>query len=163
MYWKERLRMAPHPEGGHFCTGYSGAPRFIPEFQGQKFSGSRRLYSSIIYLLEKNDFSAFHRLETDEMWHHYEGGDLVFYLIAPSGSLSVHTLGKTLGEDVVFQFLVPHHHWFAVVPAAEFEYSLCGCTLSPGYDDADFELAGRDALCTMFPEHAVLISRLTRQ
>lgn len=159
----ERFKMEPHPEGGYFCKGYSDAPCFYPNFPDQKFDGSRRLYSSILYLLEKDDFSAFHRLETDEMWHHYLGGELVFYVISPTGSLQVQKVGKTLDEGSVFQFLVPHHHWFAVVPGAGFDFALCGCTLSPGYDDADFELASRDVLCAMFPEQRTLISALTRK
>ena len=161
--WISRLKMQPHPEGGYFCTGYSGAPVFEPNLPGQKYSGVRRLYSSIIYLLGKDDFSAFHRLETDEMWHHYEGGELIFYILSPDGSLTVQKLGKRPGEGAVFQFLVPHHHWFAVVPAPGCEFALCGCTLSPGYDEADFEMACRDSLRSAYPEHAMLINSLTRQ
>ncbi|HAQ64696.1 MAG TPA: hypothetical protein DCR43_02385 [Bacteroidales bacterium] len=160
--WIKHLKMSPHPEGGSFSPGFSDSPLFLPHFPGQRHQGYRRLFSSIYYLLEEGDFSAFHRLETDEMWHHYQGGVLKIYLIDASGALSIKRLGNDPEGGAVFQFLTPHHVWFAVEPEIGSEFALCGCTLSPGYDDDDFELADREKLLTLFPQHHELITRLTR-
>lgn len=160
--WIDHLKMIPHPEGGWFAESYTQAPLFLPKLSSQHYSAERRLYSSIYYLLEEGDFSAFHRLETDEMWHHYQGGILLFYLISPEGIMTTRRLGNDPGGGAVFQFLVPHHHWFAVEPEAGSGFALCGCTLSPGYNEADFLMGSKRTLTSLFPAHRLLIERLTR-
>ena len=160
--WIDHLSMKPHPEGGWFSESYSRAPMFLPKLSAQHYSGERRLYSSIYYLLEEGDFSAFHQLETDEMWHHYQGGVLRVFMIDSSGSLTVRRLGGDAAGSAVFQLLVPHHTWFAVEPEAGSGFALCGCTLTPGYSDDDFRMAKRDELIEIFPLHSDLIKRLTR-
>ncbi len=160
--WIEYLKMSPHPEGGSFSAGFQDAPLFLPRFPDQHHEGQRRLYSSIYYLLKEGDFSAFHRLETDEMWHHYLGGVLKIHMIDPSGTYTFRLLGNAPGRGAVFQFLVPHHVWFAVEPETGSGFALCGCTLSPGYHDDDFEMADRGKLSLQFSQHKELINRFTR-
>lgn len=160
--WIDHLSMRLHPEGGWFSESYTKAPLFLPTLSSQYYSSERRLYSSIYYLLEEGDFSAFHQLETDEMWHHYQGGVLRVFMIDSSGSLTVRRLGGDAAGGAVFQLLVPHHTWFAVEPEAGSGFALCGCTLTPGYSDEDFRMAKRDELIEIFPLHSDLIKRLTR-
>ena len=126
------------------------------------FQGSRNISTSIYFLLEKGQFSAFHRIASDELWHFYSGGTLLIYEISHSGGLITHRLGADAENGESFQTVVHAGNWFASVPAEDVDYSLVGCTVAPGFDFADFEMADRQALSRQYPAHAEIIRRLTR-
>ena len=127
------------------------------------FQGDRPASTSIYFLLAKGDFSGFHRIASDELWHFYYGGPLLVYEIGHSGRLTTHRLGPDADAGEAFQTMVKAGSWFASAPAPGSEYSLVGCTVAPGFDFAEFELADRKTLSDQFPEHAALIRRLTRK
>lgn len=162
-YWIEQLKMKPHPEGGFFSEQFQ-APDILPAgFLPGQFSGTsdgRPLYSSIYFLVTKDSFSAFHRLKSDEMWHFYDGDILLLYLIRPDGSLERKQLGLLPEKEAFPQVLIPGNTWFAAVTTGDF--TLCGCTLSPGFHYADLELAKTEGLTRDFPQHMKLIERFTR-
>jgi predicted cupin superfamily sugar epimerase len=161
-YWIETLGLTPHVEGGAFREVYRSElaiPRNgLPLF----FQGSRSASTSIYFLLSAGQFSAFHRIASDELWHFYYGDPLLVYEIRHNGDLIEHRLGQNPAKDEYFQTAVKAGSWFASIPAPGSEYALVGCTVAPGFDFEDFELAKRGALSSMYPEHADLIHRLTR-
>jgi len=161
-YWIEKLSLTQHVEGGAFREVYRSSltirHRSLPVF----FQGDRNVATSIYFLLGKGDFSAFHRIASDECWHFYFGDPLLIYEIGHSGSLTVHRLGSNVEKGETFQTVIRAGSWFASVPAEESEYALVGCTVSPGFDFAEFELANRETLAQQYPEHGELIRTLTR-
>jgi predicted cupin superfamily sugar epimerase len=170
-FWKEKLQLITHIEGGAFREVYR-SPLIVPlkylrsnaaDTPGnQPFRGDRNFSTSIYFLLEKGGFSAFHRIASDELWHFYFGDSLLVYEINPLGLLTTHRLGSDVGNGEVFQTMIRAGSWFASCVAEGSDYSLVGCTVSPGFDFADFELADRQELSRQYPQHTALISTLTR-
>ena len=161
-YWIDQLQLTAHVEGGAFREVYRSAltiPRkCLPLF----FQGDRPASTSIYFLLEKGQFSAFHRIAADECWHFYFGDSLEIFEIDHSGLLTTHRLGSRINEGESFQTVIHGGSWFASAPAEGSEYALVGCTVAPGFDFADFELAEQKKLMNSYPQHADLIRRLTR-
>ncbi len=161
-YWINHLQLTPHIEGGAFVRTYS-ADLSIPQQQlPSTFNGARPVATAIYFLLQQNQFSAMHRLAADELWHFYYGDTLVVYEIEPEGRLIQHLLGSTPAHGEHFQCLVKAGSWFGSALKEGGDYSLVGCTVSPGFDFADFELADRQALLKQYPGHSSIINRLTR-
>ncbi|WP_240410139.1 cupin domain-containing protein [Flavisolibacter nicotianae] len=128
----------------------------------QGFGGDRNYATSIYYLLQRGDFSAFHRIQSDEIWHFYTGGHLSLHLIDQQGHYERHTLGDAPGSGAQFQVVMPAGVWFAAEPAPGTDFTLAGCTVSPGFDFRDFELAHKDTLREQYPVHSEIIERLCR-
>lgn len=137
--WIDNLQLKPHPEGGHYREEFLSEKRFEQKENGT-FPSGRRFFSCICYLLEKNEFSAFHKLKSDETWHHIDGGAAEISLLTSSG-IEVWLLGKNLSHNEAPLQLIPANTWFTVAPSPKTEFSLCSCSMSPGFDFKDFELA----------------------
>lgn len=161
-YWIEKLSLMEHPEGGYFREIYRSAESNPGEYLPERFKGPRAFSTSIYYLLEGSDFSSFHRLKADEVWHFYSGCPLTIYSINPQGILSQIILGNDLAGGEVFQAVVPAGSWFAAASNDSHSYTLVGCTVSPGFDMDDFELGDRGELVKQFPQHRRIIEQLTR-
>ena len=159
-YWIEKLGLLPHPEGGTYRRTYECRETVRRESPGSGPAVFRAASTAIVYLLEPGDFSALHRIRSDEMWHFYAGGPVALHCIDPDGNHSSVRLGKDPDAGEVFQAVVPAGTWFGAVPTAP--YSLVGCTVSPGFDFDDFELADRETLLREYPRHREIILRLTR-
>jgi len=151
------LNLEKHVEGGSFRETY----RSILTMEPEGFEGDCNVSTGIYFMLEYGQFSAFHRIKSDEMWHHYLGEALIIYEINEAGKLIRHVLGKDLQEGQQLQLTIPAGSWFASRCEVEGAYSLVGCTVAPGFDFRDFELADRGALGAEFPDHAQLITELT--
>jgi uncharacterized protein len=160
-YWIKRLQLEPHPEGGHFRQTYRG-DLVLPKNCLPGFSGARAVSTAIYFLLEGDNFSAFHRLRSDEMWHFYAGESLVVHAIAEEGTYSKILVGANIEAGEEFQAVVKAGCWFAAEVRDKKSWALVGCTVSPGFDFADFELAKREELVRLYPQHRALIERLTR-
>ena len=103
-----------------------------------------------------------HRIRSDEVWHFYDGAPLTLSVIAPDGSLRQIAMGRDVAAGQVPQAVVPAGAWYGAVTDPDPDgYSLVGGTAAPGFDFADFELAGRAALLREFPQHGAVIERLT--
>jgi predicted cupin superfamily sugar epimerase len=155
------LGLTPHPEGGHYSETWRSAGRvpaasLIPGAGGERPAGT-----AIYYLLAGEDRSRLHRLRVDEVWHHYEGGPLRLHLLPPGGAYHDVVLGDPFTANPRWQCVVPAGWWFGAELTENDDFALAGCTLAPGFDDADFELADREALAAAFPGQADLIRRLT--
>lgn len=161
-YWIDKLQLTAHVEGGAFREVYRSTLTIPHKSLPLFFQGARSAATSIYFLLEKGQFSAFHRIASDECWHFYFGDPLTIFEIDHSGILTTHRLGSRIEEGESFQTVIRGGSWFASAPAAGSEYALVGCTVAPGFDFADFELAKCTTLTSMYPQHAELIRRLTR-
>ena len=158
-----RLDMIQHPEGGFYKETYRSSGVIPREGLPKDFSGTRNYCTAIYFLLTAENFSAFHRIKQDEMWHFYDGDPLDIHIITEEGAYKKHTLGMNLDKGEFPQLIVPAGCWFASSVCDAKGYALVGCTVSPGFDFDDFELAKRDSLHNFFPDHAALISKYTRQ
>jgi predicted cupin superfamily sugar epimerase len=158
----ERLSLSPHPEGGFFRETFRAPPRPEPLEPGR--GGPVRAASTAIYfLLPASAFSAFHSVSSDEAWHWYDGDPLELHVIAPNGEHDVHVLGRDLVAGQRPQHVVPAGLLQAARPRIGARgFSLCGCTVAPGFDFADFVMPERATLTERFPAHATLIERFTR-
>jgi uncharacterized protein len=160
-HWIDRLRLELHPEGGWYRQTYR-APLILPHSALHGHNGDRAASTAIYFLLAGNQFSALHRLRSDEVWHFYAGSTLIVHVIDPDGRYSELLLGSdpTCGED--FQAVVPAGCWFGSSLHQPNTWALVGCTVAPGFDFADFEMARRKALTAQYPQHRNIIERLTR-
>ena len=141
-----RLGLLPHPEGGFFRETYrSGLTLELPDGRHRPAS------TAIHYLLPAGTWSAWHRVASDEIWHHYDGGVLRLHRLG---------LGSRLLHRADPQAIVPAGVWQAAEPVEE--AVLCGCTVAPGFDFADFELGRADELVAAYPDQEPLIRRLLR-
>jgi predicted cupin superfamily sugar epimerase len=114
-------------------------------------------------LLDGEDFSAFHRLRSDELWHFYVGGSLVVHVIEENGQHSEIQLGSDPDAGEVLQAVVKAGRWFGSQLKDSRSFALVACTVAPGFDFADFELAKREELVKRYPQHRQVIQSLTRQ
>lgn len=150
----EALGLFPHPEGGFYRETFR-ARRELPTP-----AGPRSASTAIYFLLPAGTFSTFHRVASDEAWHHYEGDPLELHTIDTAGAHQVVLLGPA-SAGLCPQHVVPAGEWQAAVPSGS-RYSLCGCTVAPGFDFADFEMATRAGLVATFPALRTVVERLTR-
>ncbi|HZQ24673.1 MAG TPA: cupin domain-containing protein [Terriglobales bacterium] len=161
-YWIEKLRLVPHPEGGYYRETYR-ADLLIPQSGlSPDFGGARPASTAIYFLLEHGAFSAFHRLRSDEVWHFYAGGPLTVCVIDQTGRYSETLLGSDPDDGQVPQSVVPAGCWFGSRLRGRDSYALVGCTVAPGFDFQDFELARRADLIRLYPQHRTVIETLTR-
>lgn len=159
-FWIETLGLIPHPEGGWFKETYRSSEAIPLAGLPPRFPGPRSLCTSIYFLLEPGQFSALHRIKSDEIWHFHEGGPLTVQVLSPSGESHALRLGRNAERGERFQAVVPAGSWFGAETGGDF--SLVGCTVAPGFDFTDFDMADRTDLCKSFPHQQALIRRLTR-
>jgi hypothetical protein len=150
----KKLGLEKHPEGGYFRQTYKSDT--MVNVAG--FDGPRNVSTTIYYLLDGNEFSAFHRLRSDEIWHHYAGGTLILHAIDKDGKLSKIKIGRGLMPQAVMKAGT----WFAAAPGNKRSYCWVGCTMSPGFDYRDWELGKRNELVGAYPQHKALIERYTK-
>jgi predicted cupin superfamily sugar epimerase len=141
-----RLALRPHPEGGYYGETFRSSLRLtLPD--GRVRSAS----TAIHYLLPADAWSTWHRVRSDEVWHHYDGGALRLYRLG---------LGAVRLSAETPQAVVPAGVWQAAEPLEG--ATLCGCTVAPGFEFEDFELGATEQLVHEFPAEAALIRRLGR-
>jgi predicted cupin superfamily sugar epimerase len=158
-----RLDLVRHPEGGWYCETYRSGECVEGIALPERFGGTRSLCTAIYFLLEKGDFSALHRIKSDEIWHFYAGAPLTVHTLTSQGDHVELRLGSDFTAGESFQIVVAAGCWFGAEVTAQGEYSLVGCTVSPGFDFVDFQLGIRDDLQQEYPRHGEIIERLTRR
>lgn len=159
----DTLQMEAHPEGGYFKETYRSRHLMdVTQGDGGGTSTKRSVSTGIYFLLEKSEFSAFHKIQSDEMWHFYAGQALEVLELNERGELCSTRLGSDILGGEVHQHVVPANTWFASRVADGDSFSLVGCTVAPGFDFADFCLADRAILVAAFPQHSLTIAELTR-
>ena len=156
-YWIKHLKLTAHPEGGFYKESYRSTNTFTPI----GFSGSRSYSTSIYFLLEKGNVSHFHRIQSDEIWYYHDGSPLTIPVIFPNGTLNQFKLGSDIEKGEQLQIVVPAGSIFGSYCSDGF--SLVGCMVSPGFDFEDFELFTTNALTKLYPQHSVIIKKLTKE
>jgi uncharacterized protein len=153
----QRLKLEPHPEGGYFRETYRAEDRVNREGGGDARSASTAIY----FLLCDGAHSAWHRIRSDEVWHFYAGDPIHVHVLDAHGALTTHRLGNALVHaDAVFQAVVRAGDWFAAECADASGAALVGCTVAPGFEFSEFEMAQSGALEALYPQHEKLIARL---
>ncbi len=136
-----RLELSAHPEGGYFKETYRA------EMEIEVGSNSRNVCTGICYLLDKENISHLHRIKSDEMWHFYSGSPLRLVLLDDQKSeYKEIILSNSLEANTYLQYVIPAGVWMAAEVIDKTSYSLVGCTVSPGFDFHDFEMANIDIL-----------------
>ena len=157
----EKYQLRSHPEGGHYLETYRSNEKIEKSALPNRFSSERYFATAIYFLLEGKQFSAFHRIQSDELWHFYAGAGLHIYVLHPDGRGELLKLGDDLENGYSFQHMVPAGCWFASKPVSEDGFAFVGCTVAPGFDFADFELAEKDVLIKEYPTHGEWIKMLS--
>lgn len=139
--WITALGMEPHPEGGHFREIHRGA------------------CTSIYYLLRAGESSRLHRLPSDEIWHHHDGGTAIVHVLHPDGRYELQRVGLDPESGTMPQAVIPAGAWFGA--SVEGDFTLVGCTVAPAFQFSDLQLGRREVLLQRFPQHAAVINRLT--
>ncbi len=160
----ELLQLEPLPvEGGYFRRTYQSDESIAADALPARYRRAKSFANAIYYFLRDNDFSALHRLLTDETYHFYLGDAVDLLLLYPDGASEIVTLGADLEKGQRVQFLVPRDVWQGSRLRAGGKFALMGTTLAPAWDESDFELGEREALSRSYPERADLIRELTRE
>ncbi len=157
----KELDLLPHPEGGYYKETYRSNDLVSTLELPDRFQGSRCFATAIYFLLVKDSFSAFHKIKSDETWHFYEGSPIEINMITQEGKLIRQMLGTNWKKGEVPQFTVPAQTWFAS-RVIKGDYGLAGCTVYPGFEFSDFEMATRKSLKEEYPLHNQIITELTR-
>lgn len=149
--WIDRLHLEPHVEGGWFTETYRSTVHL----------GEQSIATSIYFLVSEGEFSAYHRLTSDELWFFHTGDEMHLSLIDPEDQLHdvvLHNDPRTQG--------VPYY----AVPAGWIFGSYCmqgaslvSCVVAPGFSYEDFQLFERDELLRRYPQHDKMIRMLTRK
>jgi predicted cupin superfamily sugar epimerase len=124
-----RLALQPHPEGGMFAETWRA-----PAEPGERASGT-----AIYFLLRARERSHWHRVDATEIWHYYAGDPLELQTSADGGDVRTRVLGPHITADQMPQLVVAPGHWQAAHSLGA--WTLVGCTVSPGFEFAGFELA----------------------
>jgi len=136
------LNLVKHPEGGWYREVYRAEEVIQKAALPGRFSGDRCVCTAIYFLLQSGNVSALHRIQSDEIWHFYNGMPLTIHVITPQGKYYHIHLGSNLAAGEMFQCVVPAGCWFGAEVPGE-GHALVGCTVAPGFDFTDFEMASK--------------------
>ncbi len=158
----EMLDLKPHPEGGYFKEVYRSLDIVNQNCLPRKYKTDtkpiRNFCTSIYYLLARTDVSVFHRLKSDEIWHFYKGSPVRLHILdEQNNNYSYYDLGIHS-----FQYTIYANLWFSAEVLDKNSYSLLGCTVSPGFEFEDFQIAKREYLLEKFPLNIEIINRFTK-
>jgi predicted cupin superfamily sugar epimerase len=155
---KRLLNLEPHPiEGGWYRRTYTSAVSVA------LLRGVRPYGTAIYYLLEAGTFSEMHVLSSDEIFHFYLGDPVEMLQLLPDGGSAVLTLGQDLEAGHQVQLVVPGGVWQGTRLVGDGKVALLGCTVTPGFDFADYRNAGAEELIAQWPLEAKRIRKLTRR
>jgi predicted cupin superfamily sugar epimerase len=158
-YWIQHLGLVPHPEGGFFKEIYRSSISIDKQMLPLGFKGSRRLATSIYYLLRSEDISHFHRLHSDELWFHHFGSSIRIIIIDQEGHKQTKMLGPRVERAEHLQVLIPAGTIFGAEVMENDSFGLFGCVVSPGFEFDDFEMYGKEDLLQAYPKHAGIIEK----
>ena len=157
----KQFGLIKHPEGGYFRESYRSLESIPQQALPSRYTGARAYSTTIYFLLIPGTVSRLHRLCSDEVWHFYLGERLELLQISPEGSMEKVSLGQNIASGQKLQHVVPAGYWFGARPSADSGYSFVGCTVAPGFEYVDFDLADAAALAKDFPSLAEEILRFS--
>jgi uncharacterized protein len=160
-HWIEKLNLIQHPEGGFFIETYR-SERYVnlPEYDGP-----RSACTTIYYLLIGDEFSFFHRIMSDEIWHFYAGSSLSLHIIEEEENdarLIEIRLGSNIDNNETFQAVIKPGSWLAASVINHDSYSLVGCTVSSGFDYRDWHLGELQTLNRLYPQYKSIIEKYAK-
>lgn len=160
----ERLNLQPLPsEGGFYRETYRADCGLVPcRTVGIDTDGFRNVSTAIYFLVSPDNFSALHRVRSDEIFHFYGGDPVEMIQIEEGGRLTRFTLGNDLVGGQVPQIVVRRHVWQALRLVPGGEWALTGTTVAPGFEFADFELGERQSMLEAYPQHREEVLQFTR-
>jgi len=152
-------------EGPWFTLTYRSDDVLAAGTLPARYNSERVAGSAIIALATRTEFSALHKLKTDEVWHYYLGDPLQLLILHPDGSGEVVVLGPDVLHGQQLQHVVPRDCWQGAMPLSTKAdaYTLFGDTLAPGFEYSDFTMGYRDELQRAYPGYAASIEQLTRK
>jgi len=151
------LGLVPHPERGSYVETYRSP------LQVETPRGLRAASTAIYFLLTEEDRATYlHRLRSDELFHLHEGGPMEVLLLGAEGATDVARLGRDLADGERPQLVIPAGTWFGTELPPGVPFCLWSCTVAPGFEFADFELARGPELAARYPGHGEQIARMTR-
>ncbi|WP_017257893.1 cupin domain-containing protein [Pedobacter arcticus] len=153
-YYVNKLSLIAHPEGGFYAETYR-SKNIIQNSDGNQ----RNISTAIYFLLSDTQKSHFHRIKSDELWFHHDGETLAITVIV-DGKIEVIHLGKDLEKGEVLQAIIPANCWFASEVKNKKGFVLVSCTVAPGFDFTDFEMAKKADLVIQYPAYAGLFEEL---
>ena len=154
---KTLLKLEPHPvEGGFYRRTYTCGVEI------ELARGVRQVGTAIYYLLEQGTFSEMHVLASDEIFHFYLGDPVEMLQLLPDGNTAVFILGPNLAAGQHIQLVVPAGVWQGTRLVGNGKVALLGCTVTPGFDFADYRNASYAELVELCPAEADRIKALTR-
>lgn len=159
----EKLKLEPHPEGGYFRETYRCDESVDEQHLPSRYKSKRSFSTSIYYMLAGENISHFHKLKSDEVWHFYKGSPVIIHCLNEKNGYTQIKIGLNFSKNILPQFVIEKGTWFAAEVEDKNSFSLIGCTVAPGFDYDDFELAIRDKLIQKFPQHEELITRFTKE
>ncbi len=172
----KKLELEKHiHEGGYFKESYRSLDMISKNgFHDRKHEGKisedtsypervRPASTLIYYLLVGNQYSAIHRVKSDEIWHFYLGSPVTIHIINEDPISPRIQLGNNIENGENIHYVVTQDTWFCAEINNKKSFALMGCTVSPGFDFEDFELGNKDKLILQYPQHKDLIERFTKQ
>jgi predicted cupin superfamily sugar epimerase len=158
------LKLQPHPEeGGYFIETHRSDEIHLKSTLPTRYGGDRCHSTAIYYMLTPQTYSHMHKLETDEIFHFYAGDPCEMLLLHPDGTSDIILLGNNLAAGQRPQIVVPCGSWQGTRLLPGGDFALMGCTVSPGFEFADYSHAKREALIEQYSEHKERIIRLTNE
>ncbi len=160
----ETLELEPHPEGGFFRETYRATETISRAALPSRFHGDRTFSTAIYFLIQGKQFSALHRICSDELWHFYLGEPLELVEITSDGRWTTTLLDHDITTGARPQAVIPAGSWFGsrLARPDPHAFALVGCTVAPGFDFADFELGRREKLLEAYPQHEDMIRAMTQ-
>lgn len=151
--WIKELNLEAHPEGGFYLRTEESEETITRQ------NKTRKLYTSIYFVLTEESPSHFHQLTADEIWYYHDGEPLTVHCIYEDGTYEAVKVGKDTQKGERLHFNVPAGTIFG--STVEKDYSLVSCVVVPGFDFEDFKLFTKEELLKDYPEYEEIITRLT--
>jgi predicted cupin superfamily sugar epimerase len=156
----EILHLQPHPrEKGFYVETYRSKDLISWDALPGRYEGTRCLSTAIYFMLVDGGFSELHRLKSDEIFHFYLGAPAEMLLLHSNDEGEILRLGNNIQSGEEPQIVVPAGAWQGMRTTGD--YSLFGCTVSPGFEYLDYESGKRDELVQQYPEFRDWILQLT--
>jgi len=156
------FQMKPLPyEGGYYVETYRAKGKITQANLPAGYTSQRNFSTAILYLLTPDTFSRLHRVKSDEVFHFYLGDPVTMLQLHPDGSSKIITLGQDILNGQCVQATVPAGIWQGCLLNQNGKFALLGCTVSPGFEFADYESGRQNELLDKYPEQQELIIKLT--
>lgn len=158
----KKLSLQKHPEGGYFNETYRANEIYTENNLPDRYIGNRNFSTSIYFLLKTNEPSMFHKILSDELWYFHLGSPIKIHLLNKEKNETI-ILGNDILNNEKPQCLIPKNTWFAAEVIEPENYSLVSCSVAPGFDFNDFQLAKRSDLLNAFPDYSHIIMKFTHK